>query len=142
MSDDGIIVHVCPGCGQTIDPDTCWCGEPFSGGHNDSHSPVPMGCECGRVTGKTLVEVLASVAPAPKPDDDFKSVELSEESLLNEEEAKAVFNFFCAARDLPDCISIDVGIGPNEQATLNVRKRVSPGCALLVGRLHKDSLLF
>jgi hypothetical protein len=36
----------CPGCGQEINPDLCYCGV----GPNDSHDEhvfTPMGCVCG-----------------------------------------------------------------------------------------------
>jgi len=43
-------LEVCRGCGEEIDPGVCWCGmQPDA--HNpwyDGHSPVPMGCQCGR----------------------------------------------------------------------------------------------
>lgn len=38
----------CSGCGQEIDPDICYCGEPINGGNHDNHSPVPIGCNCHR----------------------------------------------------------------------------------------------
>lgn len=39
----------CPRCGNLIDPDCCGCGSPIT--HDfDGHSPVPMGCDCGRVS--------------------------------------------------------------------------------------------
>jgi hypothetical protein len=38
----------CPGCGNIIDPDCCWCGSPVENhGYHDNHSAVPMGCRCG-----------------------------------------------------------------------------------------------
>lgn len=36
--------EICAGCGQTIDPEWCWCGDPADR-HKD-HSLVPMGCLC------------------------------------------------------------------------------------------------
>lgn len=37
--------EVCSGCGNDVDPTTCWCGE---GPHySPDHSFVPMGCTCG-----------------------------------------------------------------------------------------------
>jgi hypothetical protein len=39
----------CTGCGNTIDPTTCGCGDPIRGGWHDGHAPVPMGCDCYRV---------------------------------------------------------------------------------------------
>jgi hypothetical protein len=39
----------CEGCGNEIDPDTCGCGEPINGYH-DNHTPIPMGCDCHRST--------------------------------------------------------------------------------------------
>ena len=41
----------CSGCGKEIDPDTCCCGGPINGSFCDNHSPVPMGCICGYLTG-------------------------------------------------------------------------------------------
>jgi hypothetical protein len=37
----------CRGCGQAIDPGTCWCGEWHHGGFDLGHSFRPMGCACG-----------------------------------------------------------------------------------------------
>ena len=39
----------CPGCGNEIDPDTCWCGvaEADHNYYNDPHSFTPIGCTCG-----------------------------------------------------------------------------------------------
>lgn len=39
--------EVCDGCGQEIDPETCGCGSPIDH-YPDGHSPIPMGCDCGR----------------------------------------------------------------------------------------------
>lgn len=40
---------ICPHCGREIDPDVCWCGDSIKGHPNDpTHSPIPMGCDCGR----------------------------------------------------------------------------------------------
>jgi hypothetical protein len=43
--------HTCPRCMQEIDPDVCGCGD-YIEGHGSpmetGHSPVPMGCDCGR----------------------------------------------------------------------------------------------
>jgi hypothetical protein len=41
--------QVCEGCGREIDPDYCGCGDPIND-HSmySGHSPIPMGCECGR----------------------------------------------------------------------------------------------
>lgn len=39
----------CPRCGNAIDPDVCWCGDPMNGGH-EGHNPIPMGCDYGRDT--------------------------------------------------------------------------------------------
>ena len=37
----------CEHCGERIDPDTCWCGEPFDGHPAASnHNFIPMGCKC------------------------------------------------------------------------------------------------
>lgn len=42
----------CSGCGQEIDPDTCWCGQPKGEhGYYDNHTFVPMGCDCFRAKG-------------------------------------------------------------------------------------------
>lgn len=41
--------RICEGCGNEIDPETCGCGSRID--HPwDGHSPIPMGCDCGRVT--------------------------------------------------------------------------------------------
>lgn len=40
----------CAGCGQEIDPETCGCGDSIDH-YPDGHSPIPMGCECGRDLG-------------------------------------------------------------------------------------------
>ena len=38
----------CTGCGNVIDPSTCWCGDAIDeqGSSHDNHHPIPMGCEC------------------------------------------------------------------------------------------------
>lgn len=38
-------IPVCPKCNESIDPNTCYCGEPPNGVH-DNHHFVPMGCRC------------------------------------------------------------------------------------------------
>lgn len=38
-------VEKCAGCGEMIDPDTCWCGQSINHGV-DNHPIVPMGCKC------------------------------------------------------------------------------------------------
>lgn len=40
----------CTGCGNEIDPDVCHCGDPMKS-HSAycGHTPVPIGCDCGRV---------------------------------------------------------------------------------------------
>lgn len=39
----------CEGCGNEIDPDTCWCGDSINhNAWNAGHSPVTMGCDCRR----------------------------------------------------------------------------------------------
>lgn len=48
---------ICQGCGNEIDPDTCCCGGPANGAYCDNHSPVPMGCTCGYMTG-TIASLL------------------------------------------------------------------------------------
>lgn len=41
---------ICPGCGNKIDPEVCWCGAYVKEhGYSDNHAPVPMGCDCARV---------------------------------------------------------------------------------------------
>ena len=41
----------CTGCGNEIEPDVCHCGELVkSHDHYSNHSPVPLGCDCGRAT--------------------------------------------------------------------------------------------
>ena len=39
----------CPGCGNEIDPYVCHCGDLMKA-HDAycGHTPVPMGCDCGR----------------------------------------------------------------------------------------------
>ena len=39
----------CPCCGNEIDEEVCWCGDLMK--THDAycgHTPVPMGCDCGR----------------------------------------------------------------------------------------------
>lgn len=43
--------EVCAGCGKEIDPETCGCGSPIDHSAWEGHSPIPMGCECGRDLG-------------------------------------------------------------------------------------------
>ena len=44
----------CPGCGQEIDPETCWCGDRMDAHFGwEGHPAVPMGCDCMRVTEDT-----------------------------------------------------------------------------------------
>lgn len=43
---------VCSGCGCEIDPEYCHCGDRMDN-HDpmwSGHSPIPMGCQCGRDT--------------------------------------------------------------------------------------------
>ena len=43
-------VHpTCDRCGEPIDPDTCWCGDPMDKhcGYWSNHAAIPMGCVCG-----------------------------------------------------------------------------------------------
>lgn len=40
-------LELCPGCGNDIQSDVCWCGEPKSN-HSSEHGFVPIGCDCGR----------------------------------------------------------------------------------------------
>jgi len=40
---------ICPRCKNEIDPEVCWCGDLIKGHRYSEHSPVPMGCDCGRV---------------------------------------------------------------------------------------------
>lgn len=37
---------VCPGCGNEIDPLTCWCGMPMEDHANPSCPRFAMGCRC------------------------------------------------------------------------------------------------
>lgn len=42
---------VCPGCGQEIDPEYCWCGDKMGNRSfivHEGHTPVPLGCDCMR----------------------------------------------------------------------------------------------
>lgn len=42
----------CPNCGQMIDPETCWCGQPIDHGYDSTHAvAIPMGCDCYRDKG-------------------------------------------------------------------------------------------
>jgi len=45
---------ICPRCKNEIDPEVCWCGDPIKGHGYSEHSPVPMGCDCGRVKPEDL----------------------------------------------------------------------------------------
>jgi hypothetical protein len=57
----------CPKCGNEIDPDVCWCGDYIKGhGHYDGHSPVPMGCDCGRIRIEDVPELKPNSATDPK----------------------------------------------------------------------------
>ena len=39
----------CGGCGNEIDPTTCHCGDTADhDAYQAGHSPIPMGCDCGR----------------------------------------------------------------------------------------------
>lgn len=38
---------ICEGCGEEVDLETCHCGDPMDGYH-DNHAPIPMGCVCGK----------------------------------------------------------------------------------------------
>lgn len=42
-------LELCEGCGEEIDPATCYCGEEIDGSAHDNHYPVPMGCACHRI---------------------------------------------------------------------------------------------
>ncbi len=47
--DDYTVPDVCSGCDCEIDPDMCWCGDPYdSYAHRgmDCHGFVPIGCTC------------------------------------------------------------------------------------------------
>lgn len=46
--DDALGPH-CTSCGNSIDPDVCWCGD-YAKSHSgyDGHSFVAMGCDCSR----------------------------------------------------------------------------------------------
>lgn len=39
----------CPGCGNEIDKETCWCGERIDFVHPTDHIAVPLGCDCFKV---------------------------------------------------------------------------------------------
>lgn len=41
--------QVCAGCRSEIDPDCCGCGDEITHSQWVGHSPIPMGCNCGRV---------------------------------------------------------------------------------------------
>jgi hypothetical protein len=45
----------CDGCGEMIDPDTCWCGQPKNRHMLENHDYVPMGCDCYRDKGQNRV---------------------------------------------------------------------------------------
>lgn len=38
---------VCPGCGQPIDTDVCWCGALMADACHEGHTPICLGCDCG-----------------------------------------------------------------------------------------------
>lgn len=38
----------CAACGNEIDPAVCWCGDSMGVNLHDGHTPIPMGCDCGR----------------------------------------------------------------------------------------------
>lgn len=59
-------LNVCSGCGHEVDPDWCHCGDAISdhNGMSHNHSPVPMGCQCGRESGEsqeTVAELVAAL---------------------------------------------------------------------------------
>lgn len=55
-------VLVCPGCGNEIDPDVCWCGSEQAYHCSDlGHSFVPMGCDCGRTTPVEEAYIMAEL---------------------------------------------------------------------------------
>jgi hypothetical protein len=47
---------VCPECGHEVDPEVCWCGTDAKNhdAHEQGHSFIPMGCECGRAVVSTV----------------------------------------------------------------------------------------
>lgn len=51
MSADSKLNHYpsCDRCGEPIDPDTCWCGDPMDKHcrYWSNHAAIPMGCVCG-----------------------------------------------------------------------------------------------
>lgn len=39
----------CSGCGNSIDPECCWCGDgPAATHYDETHGFIPMGCDCAR----------------------------------------------------------------------------------------------
>lgn len=46
--------YKCDRCGNQINPYICWCGQNIEGhGYGEGgHSPIPMGCNCGRAKVK------------------------------------------------------------------------------------------
>lgn len=55
MTDIGEGHTICKGCGQEIDPETCWCGQPIAD-HISSTGctfALPMGCNCLRNSTST-----------------------------------------------------------------------------------------
>lgn len=43
-------IHICPGCGESIDLEVCWCGDLIRahGEIHSNHTAIPMGCNCGK----------------------------------------------------------------------------------------------
>lgn len=49
----------CHGCGNEIDPDTCWCGLFKHDGH-DGHFFVPIGCTCYKAKKHSFIAMGAT----------------------------------------------------------------------------------
>lgn len=49
----------CPHCGNLIDPDNCWCGDPIKfHGLGSGHAAVPYGCRCHFARKRVLLHEL------------------------------------------------------------------------------------
>ena len=46
-------ITICESCKNIIDPTTCGCGGPIDHSELDGHSPIPLGCNCGRDTNNS-----------------------------------------------------------------------------------------
>lgn len=56
--------EICPGCKAEIDPEVCGCGDSIDHSPWQGHSPIAMGCNCGREP-----EATESASECPKSPD-------------------------------------------------------------------------